>query len=97
VKFIIPKLDTKINWKGMHKNDAIKLAQCMKILAGTSDEHKFAGLLMVTKHLQSCDVESLEEIRVQVVNTTGVQFFIRLLHTKGMWQIDHYDNKNAHR
>lgn len=27
------------------------LAQCLKLLRGQSDEHKFAGLVMVTKHV----------------------------------------------
>ncbi|RHY30731.1 hypothetical protein DYB32_004057 [Aphanomyces invadans] len=60
-----------------------KLAQCLAILAGKTDEHKFAGLLMVAKHLQCEDEAALRRIRKAVLDTTGVSFFVRLLHTQG--------------
>ncbi|KAF0773120.1 hypothetical protein AaE_002210 [Aphanomyces astaci] len=63
--------------------DDPKLAQCLAILAGKSDEHKFAGLLMVTKHLQTEDESALQRIRKAVMDTAGISFFVRLLHTQG--------------
>lgn len=33
------------------------LAQCLKLLKGDSDEHKFAGLVMVTKHVPALTAE----------------------------------------
>ncbi|KAL4136972.1 hypothetical protein PRIC2_000500 [Phytophthora ramorum] len=59
-----------------------KIAQCMRMLAGTTDEHKFAGLLMVTK-LGDLPTEQLQQVRLQVLTTVGASFFLRLLHTKG--------------
>lgn len=61
---------------------AEKIAQCMRMLAGKTDEHKFAGLLMVTK-LGDLPAEQLQQVRRQVLTTVGVSFFLRLLHTKG--------------
>lgn len=62
---------------------AEKIAQCMRMLAGHTDEHKFAGLLMVTK-LGDLPAEELQQVRRQVLTTVGVSFFLRLLHTKGV-------------
>ncbi|RLN36554.1 hypothetical protein BBJ28_00021558, partial [Nothophytophthora sp. Chile5] len=59
-----------------------KVAQCMRMLEGKTDEHKFAGLLMVTK-LNDLPAEQLQQVRRQVLTTVGVSFFVRLLHTKG--------------
>jgi phosphoserine phosphatase len=61
---------------------AEKIAQCMRMLAGETDEHKFAGLLMVTK-LGDLPAEQLQQVRRQVLTTVGASFFLRLLHTKG--------------
>ncbi|EQC38412.1 hypothetical protein SDRG_04123 [Saprolegnia diclina VS20] len=66
----------------MGTSDA-KLDQCLAVLAGPTDEHKFAGLLMVTKHLADADATTLQAVRARVLATTGVVFFLRLLHTKG--------------
>ncbi|POM73188.1 Hypothetical protein PHPALM_9985 [Phytophthora palmivora] len=60
---------------------AEKVAQCMRMLEGQTDEHKFAGLLMVTK-LGDLPAEQLQQVRRQVLATVGVSFFLRLLHTK---------------
>lgn len=59
-----------------------KIQHCLRILKGKSDEHKFAGLLMVTK-LNDLSRERLQQVRRQVVATVGVKFFLRLLHTTG--------------
>ncbi|KAF1330072.1 Neurochondrin/leucine-rich protein, partial [Globisporangium splendens] len=59
-----------------------KIQQCLNTLKGKRDEHKFAGLLMVTK-LNELPWERLQQVRQQVVATVGVKFFLRLLHTKG--------------
>lgn len=60
-----------------------KIQHCLQVLKGKSDEHKFAGLLMVTK-LNDLPWERLQQVRRQVLATVGVKFFLRLLHTKGM-------------
>lgn len=60
-----------------------KIEHCLQILKGKSDEHKFAGLLMVTK-LDDLPWERLQQVRRQVLATVGVKFFLRLLHTKGI-------------
>lgn len=62
--------------------DDERVAQCMRMLEGKTDEHKFAGLLMVTK-LNDLSTERLEQVRRQVLATVGSSFFLRLLHTKG--------------
>lgn len=59
-----------------------KIAQCMRMLEGNSDEHKFAGLLMITK-LDDLEAEHLVKVRRQVLATVGSSFFLRLLHTRG--------------
>lgn len=61
-----------------------KIQHCLQILKGKSDEHKFAGLLMVTK-LNDVPYERLQQVRRQVLATIGVKFFLRLLHTKGVY------------
>ncbi|KDO27317.1 hypothetical protein SPRG_07566 [Saprolegnia parasitica CBS 223.65] len=66
----------------MGTSDA-KLDQCLAVLGGPTDEHKFAGLLMVTKHLADADATTLQAVRARVLATTGTVFFLRLLHTKG--------------
>lgn len=58
------------------------VSQCLKMLAGSSDEHKFAGLLMITKLPTLADSQR-QELQRQVVDTVGVSFFLRLLLTKG--------------
>jgi hypothetical protein len=59
-----------------------RVAQCMRVLEGATDEHKFAGLLMVAK-LNDLSPERLAQVRRQVLATVGRDFFLRLLHTKG--------------
>ncbi|CAN0475706.1 unnamed protein product, partial [Ectocarpus sp. 8 AP-2014] len=73
------------------------LAQCLKLLKGQSDEHKFAGLVMVTKHVPALTApESVRtdssgstsasagggELR-QICNAVGPAFLHRLLRTPG--------------
>ncbi|CAM9854133.1 unnamed protein product [Ectocarpus sp. 12 AP-2014] len=73
------------------------LAQCLKLLKGQSDEHKFAGLVMVTKHVpartasESVRADSSSstsasagggELR-QICNAVGPAFLHRLLRTPG--------------
>lgn len=59
-----------------------RVAQCLRMLQGATDEHKFAGLLMVTK-LDGLSLERLQQVRRQVLETVGAAFFLRLLHTRG--------------
>ena len=65
---------------------AEKVAQCMRMLEGNTDEHKFAGLLMVTK-LDDLRTEQLQQVRRQVLSTVGVSFFLRLLQHKGAYTV----------
>lgn len=71
------------------------LAQCLKLLKGDSDEHKFAGLVMVTKHVPALtagitsegsrkvgDSGSVGELR-QICDAVGPAFVHRLLRTAG--------------
>ncbi|KAL7683071.1 putative neurochondrin [Plasmopara halstedii] len=58
-----------------------KIAECMTMLAGNTDEHKFAGLLMVTK-LGDLPADKLQRVRRQVLTIVGMSFFVRLLHTR---------------
>lgn len=72
------------------------LAQCLKLLRGASDEHKFAGLVMVTKHVPALTAESaapssgsddsqgngVGQLR-QICNAVGPAFVHRLLRTQG--------------
>lgn len=37
------------------------LAQCLKLLRGQSDEHKFAGLVMVTKHVPALTATATQD------------------------------------
>ena len=60
-----------------------KIAQCLQMLAGNTDEHKFAGLLMITK-LGDLPADQALQVRREVLTTVGVSFFMRLLRTKGM-------------
>ncbi|CAM9919953.1 unnamed protein product, partial [Ectocarpus sp. 12 AP-2014] len=73
------------------------LAQCLKLLKGQSDEHKFAGLVMVTKHVPA--LTASESVRAdssgspsasagggelrQICNAVGPAFLHRLLRTPG--------------
>ena len=66
---------------------AAKIAQCIQMLSGNTDEHKFAGLLMVTK-LDDLPPEQLQQVRRQVLSTVGVGFFLRLLQNKGFFSIE---------
>lgn len=75
------------------------LAQCLKLLRGQSDEHKFAGLVMVTKHVPaltaskggSNETESSSSSPSggdggqlrQICNAVGPAFVHRLLRTPG--------------
>lgn len=62
---------------------AEKIKQCLQMLSGSTDEHKIAGLLMVTK-LSDLPAEQFLQVRREVLTTVGVSFFMRLLHTKGV-------------
>ncbi|CAN0588297.1 unnamed protein product, partial [Ectocarpus sp. 12 AP-2014] len=53
------------------------LAQCLKLLKGQSDEHKFAGLVMVTKHVPALTASE------SICNAVGPAFLHRLLRTPG--------------
>lgn len=59
-----------------------RVQHCLRVLQGKSDEHKFAGLLMVAK-LNDLPLERLQHVRRQVLATVGAKFFLRLLHTRG--------------
>lgn len=59
-----------------------RVAHCLHVLAGKSDEHKFAGLLMVAK-LSDLPLARLRLVRRQVLAAVGARFFLRLLHTRG--------------
>lgn len=75
------------------------LAQCLKLLRGQSDEHKFAGLVMVTKHVpaltasqgvgNSTDPSSCSPSGDgggqlrQICSAVGPAFVHRLLRTPG--------------
>ncbi|TYZ63741.1 hypothetical protein PybrP1_003710 [[Pythium] brassicae (nom. inval.)] len=58
-----------------------RVANCLRVLAGNSDEHKFVGLLMVTK-LSDLPLARLQLVRRQVLAAVGTRFFVRLLHTR---------------
>lgn len=68
------------------------LAQCLKLLKGQSDEHKFAGLVMVTKHVPALTVSDSVgsgekaagrgQLR-QICDAVGPPFVHRLLRTAG--------------
>lgn len=72
------------------------LAQCLKLLKGGSDEHKFAGLVMVTKHVPALTAAreaapggdearhggGAGQLR-QICNAVGPTFLHRLLRTAG--------------
>lgn len=58
-----------------------KVQQCLDLCMGPTDEHKFAGLLMVTKHCTDLEASVLENLRVQVVEALGATFLLRLLRT----------------
>lgn len=74
---------------------AAVLAQCLKLLKGDSDEHKFAGLVMVTKHVPALAASASGgttqagsggggngQLR-QICNAVGPSFLHRLLRTAG--------------
>lgn len=74
------------------------LAQCLTLLKGGSDEHKFAGLVMVTKHVPALTASSTSTVMPPTGNTAresqvqqvrricdavGTAFVHRLLKTAG--------------
>lgn len=59
-----------------------RIQHCLRVLEGKSDEHKFAGLLMVAK-LADLSPARLQLVRRQVLAVVGTRFFLRLLHTRG--------------
>ena len=79
----------------LQKQSAV-LARCLKLLSGDSDEHKFAGLVMVTKHVPALTASSATggstgrgeegssseagQLR-QICNAVGPNFVHRLLRT----------------
>ncbi|CAM9577685.1 unnamed protein product, partial [Phaeothamnion confervicola] len=54
------------------------LRQSLGLLQGPTDEHRFAGLLLATKHVQSGDAIAM----AQLYNAMGVHFMRRLLRTR---------------
>lgn len=69
------------------------LEQCLKLLKGKSDEHKFAGLVMVTKHVPALtagigatstngSTGTQDQLR-QICDAVGAAFVHRLLKTEG--------------
>lgn len=59
-----------------------QITQCLRVLHGKSDEHKFVGLLMITK--LSATLPKQVDVLHQIVQTVGTGFFMRLLQTKGI-------------
>lgn len=74
------------------------LAQCLTLLKGGSDEHKFAGLVMVTKHVPALTASSTSTVTPTTVDNAretqgqqlrricdavGTAFVHRLLKTAG--------------
>lgn len=64
------------------------LVQCLKLLSGNSDEHKFAGLVMVTKHMPALTASgtgasSNGKLLRQICNAVSPNFVHRLLRTAG--------------
>lgn len=60
------------------------LKQCLKLLKGNSDEHKFAGLVMVTKHMPTLTGASAEVGQLRkICDAIGTPFLHRLLKTEG--------------
>jgi anthranilate phosphoribosyltransferase len=57
--------------------------KCVQMMRGKSDEHKFAGLLMLTK-IQNLSIVEMATVRHDIVQAVGVNFFLRLLHTQGI-------------
>ncbi|DBA02392.1 TPA: hypothetical protein N0F65_007211 [Lagenidium giganteum] len=58
------------------------VADCLRMLQGGTDEHKFAGLLMLTK-VTDLSVEEQRSLRAQGLAAVGAKFCMRLLFTKG--------------
>ncbi|CAM9580753.1 unnamed protein product, partial [Choristocarpus tenellus] len=67
------------------RSQELALQHCLKLLQGDSDEHKFAGLVMVTKHVHlrgdSADATTAVTLR-RIFNSVGVSFLHRLLRTE---------------
>ena len=57
----------------------VQLGDCVKLLGGSSDEEKFAGLLLVTKVAQPDDAPTMRRVLVAV----GMKFLYRLLASPG--------------
>jgi hypothetical protein len=57
----------------------VRLEDCEKLLAGSTDEEKFAGLLLVTKVAQPDDPGTLR----RVLRAVGMKFIYRLLSSPG--------------
>lgn len=60
------------------------LDQCLKLLKGGSDEHKFAGLVMVAKHVPALSTNDagMAQLR-KICDAVGTAFVHRLLKTEG--------------
>lgn len=60
------------------------LEQCLTLLKGSSDEHKFAGLVMVTKHVPALTGGDAGFARLRMIcDAIGTPFVHRLLKTGG--------------
>lgn len=52
--------------------------ECLKLCSGNTNEHKFAGLLMITKHVHQYNGEFIKSI----VDALGVSFLMKLCKSK---------------
>ncbi len=65
-----------------HTSQEEKIEKCLKMMKGKSDEHKFAGLLMISK-LSIEEIEKKKKIQNEILQALGISFLLRLLQTKG--------------
>eukprot|EP00466_Bigelowiella_natans_P007381 jgi/Bigna1/81396/fgenesh1_pg.80_\ len=59
------------------------LSACLSLLRKKTDEEKFAGLLLVSKHLKEAKGERLLSSLSPIADAVGTKFLLRLLLTKG--------------
>jgi Neurochondrin len=74
--------------QGASENAAFK--QCLALLQGPSDEHKFAGLVMVCKHVPALKQGEAAVVMAAVMQAVGPLFLQRLLRTKAEAGISMY-------
>jgi Neurochondrin len=73
-----------------HEASKNALRQCLALLQGPSDEHKFAGLVMVTKHVPALKQGEAAAVMTAVMQAVGPLFLQRLLRTKAEAGISMY-------